>query len=61
MTKIETDLIQRLGPLPFWRGRQKCTDAFRRMYKTAGENAARILAKNGSEESNKDNKKGIRK
>lgn len=59
MTKGKTELIQRLGPLPFWRGRQKCSEAFGRIYKIAGENAEKILAKNRVERSAKGQKKGI--
>ena len=33
--KIETPLLRRLGPLPFWRGEKKCLPELDRLYKKA--------------------------
>jgi len=35
--KIETPILKRLGPVPFWRGEVKCLDALETMYKKAKE------------------------
>lgn len=33
--KIETPVLKRMGPVPFWRGETKCLDALETMYKKA--------------------------
>ena len=33
--KIETPLLRRLGPVPFWRGEQRCLDELERIYRRA--------------------------
>ena len=33
--KIETPLLRRLGPIPFWRGEKKCLPELDRLYKKA--------------------------
>ena len=33
--KIETEMLKRLGPVPFWRGEKKCLDALETMYRKA--------------------------
>jgi len=33
--KIETPVLRRLGPVPFWRGTGKCLDELARIYKKA--------------------------
>jgi len=42
--KIETPILRRMGPVPFWRGREKCMDALENMYRRAAEKAARLLS-----------------
>ena len=33
--KVETPILRRLGPVPFWRGSEKCLDALERIYRRA--------------------------
>jgi len=33
--KIETPILKRLGPVPFWRGEGRCLDELEKMYKKA--------------------------
>ena len=33
--KIETPILRRLGPVPFWRGEAKCLDELERLYRRA--------------------------
>ncbi|MCR5414746.1 MAG: hypothetical protein K6F50_08520 [Kiritimatiellae bacterium] len=42
--KIETPLLRRLGPVPFWRGEKRCLDALEDIYRRAAEKARRALA-----------------
>lgn len=44
--KIETPVLKRLGPVPFWRGEEKCLDALENAYRKATESARRILSQN---------------
>ena len=37
--KIESPVLRRLGPVPFWRGEKKCLDELQRIYKKAAEAA----------------------
>ena len=37
--KIETPILRRLGPVPFWRGEQKCLDELERIYRRAAAHA----------------------
>jgi hypothetical protein len=37
--KIETPILRRLGPVPFWRGTNKCLVELERIYKKAIEAA----------------------
>lgn len=46
--KIETPILKRLGPIPFWRGEQKCLDELERIYKKSIEKAQEAIRKNGS-------------
>ena len=39
--KVETPVLKRLGPVPFWRGEEKCLDALEGAYRKAME-AARV-------------------
>lgn len=41
--KIETPILRRLGPVPFWRGEQKCLDELERMYRRAAAHAEAML------------------
>lgn len=41
--KIESPVLRRLGPVPFWRGSTKCLDELQRIYKRATEAAATRL------------------
>jgi len=43
--KIETPVLKRLGPVPFWRGQAKCLDELQRMYQKAMEAARRVTGK----------------
>ena len=43
--KIETPLLKKLGPVPFWRGGEKCLDSLEMMYRRAAERANRVLQK----------------
>ena len=38
--KIESPVLKRLGPVPFWRGTVKCLDELQRIYKRAAAAAA---------------------
>lgn len=42
--KIETPVLKRLGPVPFWRGEEKCLDALENAYRKAMESARQRLA-----------------
>jgi len=33
--KIDTPVLRRLGPIPFWRGEKKCLDELEKMYRKA--------------------------
>ena len=33
--KIETPILKRLGPVPFWRGEGKCRDELEKLYRQA--------------------------
>ena len=43
--KIESAVLRRLGPVPFWRGTVKCLDELQRIYKKASEAAAAKLGR----------------
>ena len=38
--KIESAVLRRLGPVPYWRGAGKCLDELQKIYKKAMEAAA---------------------
>ena len=40
--KIETPLLKRLGPVPFWRGETRCLDVLEPMYRRAMERAEEL-------------------
>ena len=41
--KIETPLLRRLGPVPFWRGEKRCLDELERIYRRAMARADALL------------------
>lgn len=41
--KVETPIVKRLGPIPFWRGHERCLDALEAIYRRAGEQARKVL------------------
>lgn len=43
--KIETPILKKLGPIPFWRGSEKCLDSLERMYRRAMERSRGVLQK----------------
>ena len=45
--KIETPILRRLGPVPFWRGTTKCLDELERIYRRAHDFAAEKLGIGG--------------
>ena len=47
--KIETPILKRLGPVPFWRGEKRCLDALERIYRKAIEDARTAKTKNGGD------------
>ena len=42
--KSESAVLNRLGPVPFWRGERKCLDLLSEMYRRAMERAQTRLA-----------------
>lgn len=44
--KIESPVLKRLGPVPFWRGEKKCLTEFNRIYKKAREYAVAKIFEN---------------
>lgn len=49
--KIETPILKRLGPVPFWRGERKCLDSLEVMYRKAIERAERLVLETSGTES----------
>lgn len=47
--KIESPVLRRLGPVPFWRGSSKCLDELQRIYRKSAEAAKAKLAEPGRE------------
>ena len=43
--KIESAVLRRLGPVPFWRGSSKCLDELQRICKKAAAAAAEKLSR----------------
>lgn len=41
--KIESAVLKRLGPIPFWRGEKKCLDELNRIYRKAKMFAQEVL------------------
>lgn len=42
--KIESPVLRRLGPVPFWRGTKKCLPELDLVYRRAVESASRAIA-----------------
>lgn len=42
--KIESSVLKRLGPVPFWRGEKKCLAELNRIYKKAKASAQARLS-----------------
>lgn len=43
--KIESPVLKRLGPVPFWRGEKKCLDELNRIYEAAKKRAVEKLSR----------------
>ncbi len=41
--KIETPILKRLGPVPFWCGEKRCLDSLEDIYRRAAEKAIKAL------------------
>lgn len=41
--KTDVPILKRLGPVPYWRGQDRCLDSLRRIYERAMEDAGRKL------------------
>lgn len=52
--KIETPLLKRLGPVPLWRGEQKCLDSLESLYREAVTWAQDQIARLEAGESSKE-------
>ncbi len=57
--KTEPVILKRLGPVPFWRGEEKCLDTLRRIYEHAMEDARRRLGKTDAADASKQRMKGL--
>lgn len=57
--KIETPILRRLGPVPFWRGEQKCLDALERIYRKAMDDARSVLPDAGVKEPLPNSRKAV--
>lgn len=42
--KADVPILKRLGPVPYWRGQDRCLDTLRTIYGKAMEDARRKLA-----------------
>lgn len=47
--KIETPILKRLGPVPFWRGEGRCLEELEKIYRRAMENARKVWYNDGHE------------
>jgi len=47
--KIETPILKKLGPIPFWRGEKRCLDTLEEIYRRAREATARYDLKSRDE------------
>ena len=46
--KIESKLLKRLGPVPYWRAERKCLEALDVHYRQAAAKAAAVVRKCGT-------------
>lgn len=46
--KVETPILRRLGPVPFWRGSVKCLEELERIYRKSAAAAADSLSRVGT-------------
>lgn len=53
--KIETPVLKRLGPIPFWRGQNRCLDELERIYRKA---AVAVAAQAAHEEGGQTTRRG---
>ena len=51
--KVETPILKRLGPIPFWRGRERCLDSLESIYRRAAEKARRAICYNSEKGQNR--------
>jgi hypothetical protein len=51
--KIETPLLKRLGPVPFWRGETRCLDVLEPMYRRAMERSRELCYNNAKNDDEK--------
>lgn len=50
--KIDSPVLRRLGPVPFWRGEKKCLETLGAIYRRAMDRATEILAASRSQSPN---------
>ena len=43
--KIETPLLERMGPVPFWRGEERCLESLETAYRRASLRAEEALSR----------------
>lgn len=55
--RSDPPVLRRLGPVPFWRGEQKCLSVLEPIYRRAMENAYDILGRVPAEGDENDGKK----
>jgi len=48
--RSDPPVLRRLGPVPFWRGEQKCLSVLEPIYRRAMESACRALGRAPSED-----------
>lgn len=58
MTKIESPVLRRLGPVPFWRGEKRCLPELSRIYARAMDRAREELVHPKSATSNESPTRG---
>ena len=55
--KSDIPVLEKLGPVPFWRGTEKCREALAEMYRKAMQRAASAIGAEGKD--NPPGKKGF--
>ena len=43
--KIETAILRRLGPIPYWRGERRCLDSLETIYRRVVNKANDVMGK----------------